>query len=168
MGFLSNLFGGSGAYNKALGDLEKNRAAETSVYLKTAYEDPLNDTANAAALKQARDMLMENNQRTAEAAAVTGATDESVARQKAAGTQAVATAASNIAATGTARRDQAMQNYLQASREYANRKAELQMQKEQAKTQALGGLLNAGIGLASSLYAGPAKTVLDIASDAAK
>jgi microcystin-dependent protein len=152
MGFLSSFFG-DGGYKKALSDLEKGKAAETSYYLKTAYENPLESSENAAALKQARDLLMANNKRAAEAAAVTGATDESVARQKAAGQQAVATAASQIAATGTARRDQAMQAYLQASRDYDQKMTEVRLAQENAETNALGGLLGAGIDAVTGLAA---------------
>jgi hypothetical protein len=153
MGFLTNIFG-SGGYDQVMDDLKKGKAAETASYLKTAYEDPLNSSEGAAALKQARDMLMSNNKRIAASAAVTGATEESVARQKALGQQAVASAASDIARTGTARKDQAMQNYLQASRDYNAKMNEVRLQKEQAETAALGGLLGAGLGLATTLYTG--------------
>jgi hypothetical protein len=165
MGFLSSLFG-SGAYNKVIGDLEKDKAAETSYYQKVAYEDPLNNSANAAALKQARDLLMANNQRTAAAAAVTGATDESVAREKAAGVQAVADAASKIASTGTQRKDAAMQNYLQATRDYNQKINEARLQKEQAQTSALGGLLQSGLNIATTFI--PAAGALKAASQVVK
>lgn len=159
MGLLSSFFG-TGAYNQAISDLKDNKAAETSYYQKMAYEDPLNDSAAAAAMKQARDQLTESSRQAAASAAVTGATDESVARQKAAGSQAVADAASRIAQEGTARKDNAMQNYLQASRDYTAKINDLKLQREQQQTAALGGLLNSGIGLASKFI--PEKTVLNV------
>jgi hypothetical protein len=154
MGFLSGIFG-SGAYDKAIDSLEKGRQRSTSYYLRKAYEDPLQDSANAAALKQARDMLMANNKRVAASAAVTGASDESVALQKASANEAVANMMSKVAAEGTSRRDAAMEAYQKVAREYDTAIANAQMQKEQQETQALSGLLGTGLSVASTIYGGP-------------
>ena len=82
MGLLSSVLGGNKAYKESIKDLQKAKDLEMNYYQEQAYADPLQDSANQAALRQARELLMANNKRTAGSAAVTGATDESVALQK--------------------------------------------------------------------------------------
>jgi hypothetical protein len=155
MGFLSGIFGGEGAYDKAIDNLNKGRQRETSYYLRKAYEDPLQDSANAAALKQARDMLMANNKRAAASAAVTGATDESVAMQKSAANETISNMMSKVASEGSARRDAAFEAYQKAARDYDTAISNAEMQKEQQNTQALGGLLSSGLSAVATIYGGP-------------
>jgi hypothetical protein len=149
MGFLSGLFGG-GAYKSAINDLQKDKSQELSYWNSRAHADFLNDSQNQAALKQAREMLREGTERAENRAAVSGATEESVAQQKAANSQAMGNVVSNIAANATQQKDQAMLNYLEANRQYTASINNMKIQKDQQKAAAVGGLINSGISLATS------------------
>ena len=74
MGLLSAIFGGGGAYKKGIRDLEGARDKELAYWERLAYSDPLQNSENQAALRQARELLKSNTQRTMASAAVTGAT----------------------------------------------------------------------------------------------
>ena len=144
MGLLSRVLGGNKAYKESIKDLQKAKDLEMNYYQEQAYADPLQDSANQAALRQARELLIANNKRTAGSAAVTGATDESVALQK-----------QGIASTATAKKDQAMKNYLDANRSYTEAINNVKQQQAQQESSALGGLLNTGITAAATVFGGP-------------
>jgi hypothetical protein len=149
MGLLSSVLGGNKAYKESIKDLQKAKDLEMNYYQEQAYADPLQDSANQAALRQARELLMANNKRTAGSAAVTGATDESVALQKQGANQSL----ENI--TATAKKDQAMKNYLDANRSYTEAINNVKQQQAQQESSALGGLLNTGITAAATVFGGP-------------
>lgn len=65
MGLLSRVLGGNKAYKESIKDLQKAKDLEMNYYQEQAYADPLQDSANQAALRQARELLMANNKRTA-------------------------------------------------------------------------------------------------------
>ena len=75
---------------------------------------------------------------------VTGATDESIAAQKAATNQVVSSAASSIAATGDSRKDSIDQQYLNTKANLAQQEAETWKQQVSAIAQAAQGVGNAG------------------------
>jgi hypothetical protein len=160
MGFLSFLGGGTGAYKSSIKSLEKNRDQELSYWNSRAHADYLNDSENQSALKQARELLRESASQAQARAVVSGATDESVALQKQANNEAMGNIISNIAADSSNKKDQAMQAYLSATRDYTNSINNLKIQKDQAQTQALGGLLSSGISLAGGLWGGKLGSLL--------
>lgn len=149
MGFLSKLFGADGAYKSAQDDLQKAKDMEMSYYKAQASMDPLQTSEAQASMKAARDMLAENTKRLAATNAVAGGSDYAVALQKKNATEAMGNMMSQMSAGATARKDDLMRNYLGANKEYTNAIANIRMQQAQAETQALSGLLNAGIGAAS-------------------
>lgn len=149
MGFLSKLFGTDGAYKSAQDDLQKAKDMEMSYYKAQASMDPLQTSEAQASMKAARDMLAENTKRLAATNAVAGGSDYAVALQKKNATEAMGNMMSQMSAGATARKDDLMRNYLGANKEYTNAIANIRMQQAQAETQALSGLLNAGIGAAS-------------------
>lgn len=149
MGFISNLFGTDGAYKSAEDDLNKAKNLEMSYYKAQASMDPLQTSEAQASLKAARDMLAENTKRLAATNAVAGGSDYAVALQKKNATDAVGNMMSQMSAGATARKDDLMRNYLGANKEYTNAINNIRIQQAQAETQALSGLLNAGIGAAS-------------------
>jgi multidrug resistance efflux pump len=156
MGFLSNLFGGgSGAYNKTLNDLKTNKSQELNYWGTKAHSDYLNTSEAQAAIRQAREMLQQGTARADKRGVVSGATDESVALEKANNNQTLENVTANIAQNATAQKDQAMQNYLEATRQYTTAIDNVELQKDQAQTSALGGLLKAGINVAGSIIGGP-------------
>ena len=80
-------------------------------YDKEYYSDFTQRSDAQAALNQARKILNDRYNRTAGAAAVTGATDESVAQQKAANNQVLADVTSSIAERADAYKEQVRANY---------------------------------------------------------
>jgi hypothetical protein len=146
----------SGGYNTALKNLEKQKSAATSYYLRQAYENPLDNSANAAALRQAREIFSDNAKRARNYAAVTGATDAAMVSQRAAGNKAIENAMSNIAAEGTRRKDAAMENYMKAAQSYDSQITNVQMQKEKENTSAISGLLSTAASIVGTIYGGPA------------
>ncbi len=156
MGFLSKLFGTNGAYKKATKDLNNAKDLEMGYYKNLADMDQLQRSENQAALTEARELLSDSNRRAAARAVVTGATPEAVAQSKQAATNAVAGITTGIARNATATKDQAMQNYLSANRQYTDAINNVRLQQAQAETEALGGLLEAGIGAATGMIGGKA------------
>ena len=70
MGLIGSIFGGgTGAYKKGVRDLKSARDKELAHWEKLAYGDPLQNSENQAALRQARELLKGNINRAAGAAA---------------------------------------------------------------------------------------------------
>ena len=157
MGFLSKIFGGEGAYKKSRRDLEKARDMEMSYYEKLAYEDPMQRSETQAALNQAHKILQENNKRTAATAAVTGASDASIALQKQGATDAIAGITRGISESASNKKDAAMAKYLGANREYTNAINNIRLTQAKNEADALSGLIQAGTSLATAGITGGAK-----------
>ena len=150
MGLLSAIFGGGGAYKKGIRDLEGARDKELAYWNRLAYSDPLQNSENQAALRQARELLKSNTQRAVASAAVTGATDESVALQKAAANEALEDITADIAAGSTQFKNNAMQNYLAANRNYTDAINNVRIKKAESEAQAMQDLINAGTSLGTA------------------
>lgn len=154
MGFLSKLFGTDGAYKQSINDLNKAKDTEMDYYKSLASMDQLQRSENQAALAEARDLLTASTKRSAGSAAVTGATPEAVALEKEAATQALADITTGIAKNASITKDQAMSNYLDANRQYTQAISNVRTQQAKGESDALGGLLGAGIGAASKIITG--------------
>lgn len=154
MGLLSAIFGGGGAYKKSIRDLEGARDKELAYWEKLAYSDPLQNSETQAALRQARELLKSNTNRVAASAAVTGATPETVALQKAAANEALEDITADIAARSTQYKDNAMQNYLAANRNYTDAINNIRIKKSESEAAAMQGLINAGTKLGTGLIGG--------------
>lgn len=150
MGFLSTLFGGDSAYDTIIDDLNQQRKETTSYYKSLAGMDALDTSENQAALRAARELLTDSTRRAAATQAVTGGSDASVALEKKNATDALADITSAAAAQTTSRRDAAMQNYINANKEYSNAIANVKLQKANAEAQAVGGLVNSAVNLGTS------------------
>ena len=151
MGLIGSIFGGgTGAYKKGVRDLENAKDKELAHWERLAYSDPLQNSENQAALRQARDLLKANTNRVTAGAAVTGATDESIALQKAAANESVEDITADIAAGSTQYKDSAMQNYLSANRSYTDAINNVRMKQAEEEAKALQGLINAGTSVATS------------------
>lgn len=154
MGFLSKLFGTDSAYKQSINDLNKAKNTEMDYYKSLASMDQLQRSENQAALAEARDLLTASTKRSAGSAAVTGATPEAVALEKEAATKALADITTGIAKNASVTKDQAMSNYIDANRQYTQAINNVRTQQAQAESDALGGLLGAGIGAASTILTG--------------
>lgn len=154
MGFMSKLFGTDGAYKQSIDDLNKAKDLEMSYYKNLAEMDQLQRSENQAALAEARDLLTASSKRTAATAAVTGATPEAQALEKEAATKALSDITTGVARNASATKDQAMANYLAANKEYTQAISNVRTQQAQAESAALGGLLSAGMGVATTFATG--------------
>lgn len=138
---------------KAINDLESARDKELAYWERLAYSDPLQSSENQAALRQARELLMANNRRAAATAAVTGATDESVALQKAAANEAIEDITADIAARSTQMKNDAMQNYLEANKQYTDAINDARLKRGEDKAGATNSLIS-GLTKAAVTYLG--------------
>lgn len=154
MGFLSKLFGTDGAYKQSVKDLNEAKDLEMNYYKGLASMDQLQRSENQAALAEARDLLTAGTKRSAASAAVTGATPQAVALEKEAATKALADITTGIAKNASVTKDQAMSNYIDANRQYTQAISNVRTQQAQAESDALSGLLGAGIGAASTILTG--------------
>lgn len=157
MGLLSKLFGTDGAYVQAREDLARGKQLETTYYKGLGEMDQLNSSENQAALKAARDMLAKNTQRIAATAAVSGASPESIAIQKAANNASMENIVGNVAAQATANKRSAMDAYIEANRHYTQALSNARMAQAQEETKALTDLakvIGGGPGLLSAGSAG--------------
>lgn len=154
MGLLSSIFGGGGAYKKSIRDLEGARDKELAYWERLAYSDPLQNSENQAALRQARELLKSNTNRVAASAAVTGATPETVALQKAAANESLEDIVADIAAGSTQYKTNAMQNYLNANKNYTDAINNVRIKKSESEANAMQGLINAGTKFGTALIGG--------------
>lgn len=146
--------GSNGERVKAIGDLESARDKELAYWERLAYSDPLQSSENQAALRQARELLKANSRRTAASAAVTGATDESVALQKAAANEALEDITADIAARGTQERNNAMSNYLAANKQYTDAINDARLKRGEDKATATNSLISGLTNAAVSYFGG--------------
>ena len=113
-------------------------------YNRNYYEDSTQRSDAQRAMQMARDAMKSRYNQAQASGVVTGATDESIAAQKAATNQVVSSAASSIAATGDSRKDSIDQQYLNTKANLAQQEAETWKQQVSAIAQAAQGVGNAG------------------------
>lgn len=131
------------ARNRIGGQLESNRA-----WYDRKYNEDATQRADAQRLLAITEQRIRDRNRRAEAsAAVTGATDESVAMAKASGNQAVADAVAHIADNAEARKDQIEQQYLSREGDLQRRLEEIDRDKARNIASAAGGVGLAAGGL---------------------
>lgn len=119
---------------------QRNEAQFTNDY----YGDYMERSDAQAVMKRVRDTMRNNNKVTTASAAVTGATPEAVAAQKAAANQTVADAASNLQANADAYKTNAKNTYV------AQNNALDQAQLQQAATTEQGYSNMAASGISSA------------------
>ena len=125
MGAITGIIGAaSGALGGILGSASRNRKirqqlrmleeqkAENQNWYDRRYNEDATQRADAvAALTRMQEMLRERNRQAAATQAVAGGTDESVAADRAASTEALANTTGQIAMAGEARKDQIENQY---------------------------------------------------------
>ena len=137
----SAIFGGSKAAkaNKQAGRLIEQQQDENQAWFDRRYNEDYSQTAEAQNLMNyAREQAEKLFKRAEGAAAVTGATEESVARAKQSANDMLAQTASNIAAQGTARKDAIEQQYLNTKNSLTEKQVDNLKQKAQNITTAAG------------------------------
>jgi lipopolysaccharide export LptBFGC system permease protein LptF len=124
--------------------IDKQKKDNEAWYNRNYYEDSTQRSDAQRAMQMARDAMKSRYNQAQASGVVTGATDESIAAQKAATNQVVSSAASSIAATGDARKDSIDQQYLNTKSNLAQQEAETWKQQGAAIAQAAQGVGNAG------------------------
>jgi hypothetical protein len=165
MGLLGGIIGGIGsAVGGIVGGNATRKAANRNARLleeaeneaKAWYDKEYNanflDRSDArASIAKTREILNERYKQAEGAAAVTGATEESIARQKAAANQTLADVTSNIAERADAYKDAVRANYESQQADFLAKKTAVNNQKAQATAQAASGLASAAQGLGNAL-----------------
>ncbi len=152
VGAAGSIFGGISA-SKAMNQMQKNVEAQRKSnqdWFDRRYNEDATQRADAQRILTLTEESIKNrNRQSAGAQAVMGGTDESVAASKAANNQALAEAASQIAANSDARKDQIEQTYRAKDDEYANQLNQIQQGKAKAIADAVQGVAGAAKGAAS-------------------
>jgi hypothetical protein len=157
MGLLGGIIGGIGsAVAGIVGSNASRKAAnrnarllqeaedESKAWYDKEYNSNFLDRSDArAAIARTRDILNERYKAAEGAAAITGATAESVAQQKAAANQALADVTGTIAERADAHKEAVRANYEAQQNSFMQQKMGVNNQKAQAATTAASGLANA-------------------------
>ena len=152
LGIGASIFGGVSA-SKAMKKVKQNlegRVKENQSWYDRRYNEDATQRADAQRiLTLTNENIRQRNQNAAGAQAVMGGTDESVAAAKAANNQALAEAASQIAAAGERRKDQIEAQYRETNAELNDKLMNLEQAKAQNVAQAVQGVAQAGSNMAS-------------------
>lgn len=150
IGAVGSVFGGvsaSKAMKKVKSNVEAQRRKNQNWYDRRMNEDATQRADAQRILTQTEENIKQRNRQAAGSTAVMGGTDESVATTKAANNQAIADAASLIAARGDARKDNIEATYMENDNAFADQLNQIEQGRAQAISDAVQGLT----GLASSL-----------------
>lgn len=150
VGAAGSIFGGisaSKAMNKVKRNIEAQRRSNQDWYDRRYNEDATQRADAQRMLTQIGESIKNRNRQAAGAQAVMGGTDESTAAAKAANSQALADATSQIAAAADARKDRIEQTYRAKDDEYASQLNAI----EQGKAEAIGQAVQGVAGAASSM-----------------
>ena len=152
LGIGASIFGGVSA-SKAMKKVKQNlegRVKENQSWYDRRYNEDATQRADAQRiLTLTNENIRQRNQNAGGAQAVMGGTDESVAAAKAANNQALAEAASQIAAAGERRKDQIEAQYRETNAELNDKLMNLEQAKAQNVAQAVQGVAQAGSNMAS-------------------
>lgn len=153
LGIGGAIFGGISA-SKAMKKVKRNLQAQkesNQAWYDRRYNEDATQRADAQRiLTHTIDNIRQRNQAAAGAQAVMGGTDESVAATKAANNEALADAVSQIAVNGERRKDQIEGQYRATDSNLDAQLNNLEINKAKAVTQAIGGVAQAGAGLAEA------------------
>lgn len=152
VGAAASIFGGikaSQAVKRVKANLEQQRRDNQNWYDRRYNEDATQRADAQRILAKTEDTFRNRNRAAQGTAAVMGGTEEGVAATKAANSQALADATSQIAVNGEARKDQIEQAYQQTDRGIQSQLNDLEQRKAAAIGQAAGGAVDAAIGLSS-------------------
>lgn len=153
LGVLGNIAGGlmaSRATRKAKKDLQNQRAENKAWYNRRYNEDATQRADAQRILTLTEDSIRNRNKAAMGAQAVAGGTEESVAATKAANNQALAEAASRIAAQGEARKDNIETQYMNNDRDIRRQLNNLEYNRANQIAGAVRGVSGAGANIADA------------------
>lgn len=154
LGAVGSIFGGisaSKAMKRVKKNLEEQRKKNQDWYDRRYYEDATQRADAQAILTKTEESIRNRNKQAAGAQAVMGGTDESVAAAKAANNEALATATTNIAVNGEARKDAIESQYLQTDANIQQQLNDLEQKKAANTAAAIQGVAKAGSNIAGIL-----------------
>ena len=138
-----SIFGGIKASREAKKQqkmLDAQKAENQAWYNRRYNEDGTQRADAQRLLTNTQDLLRRQTKAAQGANAVTGASTEAVAAQKAANNQALAETTSTIAAASDARKDNIEQQYQTTNNALADKQMQISRQKQNAITQAVQGV----------------------------
>lgn len=141
-----SIFGGIKASREAKKQqkmLDAQKSENQAWYNRRYNEDGTQRADAQRLLTNTQDLLRRQTKAAQGANAVTGASTEAVAAQKAANNQALAEATSTIAAASDARKDNIEQQYQTNNNALADKQMQISRQKQNAITQAVQGVAGA-------------------------
>lgn len=148
-----SIFGGikaSQALKKVQGNIEQQKADNEAWYNRRFNEDATQRADAQRILTKTEESIKNRNKQAAASAAVMGGTEESVAAAKAANSQALAEATSQIAVNADARKDQIESSYQQRKAGFDGQLNSIEQQKAAAIGQAVQGVAKVGGDIASA------------------
>lgn len=149
---MGSIFGGiqaSKAMRNVKNNLNDQKKKNQDWYDRNYHADPTQMAGAQFMITKTEESIKNRNRQAAGSAAVMGGTEESVAATKAANAQAMADAAAQIAVDGERRKDAIEAQYQAKDEAIQNQLNNLEMQKAQAVSQAVGGMAHAGAGIAN-------------------
>lgn len=154
LGAVGSIFGGisaSKAMKRVKKNLQEQRRKNQDWYDRRYNEDATQRADAQAILTKTEESIRNRNKQAAAAQAVMGGTEESVAATKAANNEALATATTNIAVNGEARKDAIESQYLQTDANIQQQLNDLEQKKAANVAQAIQGVTQAGSNIAGIL-----------------
>lgn len=141
----------SQAMKKYKKNIEKQMQENKDWYNRRYNEDATQRADAQRILTKTAEAIRDRNRAAAGTQAVMGGTDESVAAEKAANNQALAEAASTIAVAGDARKDRIEDAYRTNEANYQSQLNNMELQRANAVSKAVGGVASAAGGLGESI-----------------
>lgn len=151
LGAIGSIFGGisaSKAMKRVKNNLNEQRRRNQDWYDRRYNEDATQRADAQAILTRTEESIRNRNRQAAGAQAVAGGTEESVAAEKAANNAALASATTNIAVNGEARKDAVESQYMETDANLQQQLNNMEVNKAQAIGAATQGVVQAGAGLA--------------------
>lgn len=143
IGAVGSILGGisaSKAMKRVKNNLQEQRRKNQDWYDRRYNEDATQRTDAQAILTKTEESIRNRNKQAAGVQAVMGGTEESVAAAKAANNEALATATTNIAVNGEARKDAIESQYLQTDANIQQQLNDLEQKKAANISQAIKGV----------------------------
>ena len=152
IGAIGSIFGGiaaSKAAKRARQGVMSSMRDNQTWYDRRYNEDALQRADALRTMERTREAIAKRNQRAQAVQAVMGGTEESVQAEREAGNEALSNVASAIAADGAKRKDLIESQYIQR-RDGLQQLNQIEANRAQGITQAIGGVAQAGAGIASA------------------
>ena len=153
VGLLGGIFGGISKTKaeRKRRNLIKQQMRDNENWYQRRYNEDSTQRADAQnSLRIMREAMNNHAKHATASAAVTGATDESLALQKASANQALGNTVANIAASGDARKDAIEAQYMDTRSQLRGAMADAYAQQGQNMASAIGGVVGAVPGLVNA------------------